>query len=143
MQNLSTNQPDWNYYGAFLDDASKEKLLRYVKQYVNIPEDWKIFCDHMTIIYNDGSENAQNWAKSAQEWLNSTHKLIVTNIGVSDRAIAVKVGGMQTNNSIPHITVAVAPGAKPVESNQITEWTPTDGMFYIQATVDVRWKRAR
>ena len=51
---------------------------------------------------------------------------MVKEIGISEMAIAVKVEGFDTNNDIPHITLAVNSdaGGKPVMSNQITNWRP-------------------
>ena len=38
-------------------------------------------------------------------------------------AMAVRVEGYQSNNAIPHITIAINPdGGKPVMSNNITDW---------------------
>jgi hypothetical protein len=49
--------------------------------------------------------------------------LTVTDLGLSDMAMAVKVSGYPSNNEIPHITIAVNPnGGKPVMSNAITNW---------------------
>jgi hypothetical protein len=51
--------------------------------------------------------------------------LTVTDVGLSDMAMAVKVSGYPSKNDIPHITIAVNPdGGKPVMSNQITNWRP-------------------
>jgi hypothetical protein len=47
----------------------------------------------------------------------------VEKIGVSDRAIAFGVGtDLSIVNKLPHVTIAVAPGAKPVDSNYISDW---------------------
>lgn len=34
---------------------------------------------------------------------------------------------MPTHKPVPHITVAIAPGAKPVQSNHITDWKDVSG----------------
>jgi hypothetical protein len=53
--------------------------------------------------------------------------LIVSELGISDKAIAVKVSGYQSNNAIPHITLFVNPiTGKPVDSNYIVNWEPCD-----------------
>lgn len=134
---------DWIYYGAFLGGPAKEKLLEYVENYVGIDDSWKVYCDHMTIIYNDGSENAQEWANNCKNLINQKAMLKVTHIGVSDRAIAVKVSGFASNNANPHITVAVAPGAKPVESNQITNWYPVEDDIEVSATINAVWRNKK
>ena len=128
---------NWIYYGAFLEEPAKTNLLEYVKNYLGISSDWKIYCDHMTVIYNDGSENAVEWATNMEPLIGSVAHLIVTHIGNSDRCIAVKVSGFSSNNANPHITVAVAPGAKPVESNDITNWYAVSDGIGITAKINV------
>ena len=132
--------PTWLYYGAFLEEPAKQNLLEYVSKYVGIDPSWKVYCDHMTIIYNDGSENAQQWADTVNSMVGNLAHLMVTHVGVSDRCIAVKVTGLSSNNANPHITVAVAPGARPVESNQITNWRPVEDGIGLTAKINVAWK---
>jgi len=48
-------EENWIYVGIFLDDTSKKKL----KKLYNIPEGWKEYFDHMTVIYND--ESGYDW----------------------------------------------------------------------------------
>ena len=123
----------WIYYGMFLDEASKEKLLETFADI--IPEGWRPYCEHMTVIYNDHSENAQQWAETCEKQLGKTTVLTATELGVSEMAIAVKVYGFPTNNALPHITVAVAPNGKPVQSNEITNWKPLDVQLSLTATL--------
>ena len=111
---------NWIYYGVFLDQASRQALLEEVKRYVEIPEDWRIYCDHMTIVHRSNPQ-AETWKKIAEAKLNQKTALLVHALGRSEGAIAVMVNG-QTANEIPHITVACAPGVKPVASNNITNW---------------------
>ena len=58
--------------------------------------------------------------------LGKSVSLRATDIGVSDMAVAVKVDGYSTANTIPHITLAAntAAGGKPFMSNKITNWKP-------------------
>lgn len=125
---------NWIYYGMFLEPGAKVLLMDTFKDVV--PEGWKPYCDHMTVIYNDGSENAMEWGETCEKQLGTKTVLTATELGVSDRAIAVKVTGYPTNNALPHITVAVAPGAKPVESNQITNWKPLDRQLSLSAVLN-------
>ena len=115
---------DWIYYGLSLMEMLSDK----------IPEGWKLYCDHMTVIYNDHSENAQLWGNSCEKEIGKRAILTATHLGLSDRAMAIKVTGYPTNNTIPHITIAVAPGAKPVESNQIQSCTPLENGTPIHLT---------
>jgi len=50
-------------------------------------------------------------------------QLIITSIGISNEAIAFGVSNYKTQNEHSHITIAVAPGSKPVKSNEIKQWS--------------------
>lgn len=128
---------NWIYYGVFFSEKSQEALLNFAKQYVGIPDDWKIFCHHMTIIFNDKSEEKQKMAEALDEFLGNNQSLRITSIGVSDRAIALGVEDYVTQNEHSHITIATAPGAKPVESNNIVNWYKTNEDFYVTGKLDV------
>jgi hypothetical protein len=106
-------QSDVLYSAVVLDQASKNKLLDMVGD--KIPDGWKIFAHHMTIVFGKGVTNKEDLGKNIV--------LTVTNLGLSDMAMAVRVNGYETTNAIPHITIAINPdGGKPVMSNQITKW---------------------
>lgn len=127
---------NWNYYGVFFNDSvTKAALLNRARKYVSIPENWRYYCHHMTIVYNNGTEEAQAMAEKYEPFVNSTVKLKVDKIGISDRAIAFGVStDLDIVNKLPHITVAVASDAKPVESNYITNWEDIFP-FYIEGTI--------
>ena len=111
----------WIYFGIFLDKESKEKLTSLAFQVVD--NSWRIYCHHMTIAFNDGSEEAQELYNFYKDVFGEKFELIATHIGVSDDAVAVKViysPGTKTN--FPHITLATPQGGKPVNSNYIKEW---------------------
>jgi predicted kinase len=99
-----------------LDDASNTKLLTAVGH--NIPEGWKVFAHHMTINFGKGLVD------DLKNDLGKTVSLRAIAVGKSDMAVAVRVEGYHSDNKIPHITlgVNVNGGAKPVMSNQITNW---------------------
>ena len=63
-------------------------------------------------------------SKTLEDDLNTLKDLKVTHVGKSDMAIAVRVEGYFSYNDIPHITIAInkKEGAKPMMSNQITNW---------------------
>ena len=133
---------NWNYYGVFFDDSAKRFLLNEAKKYITIPEDWTNYCHHMTIVYNNGTEEAQAVAEKYEPIVFNTAKLKVEKIGVSDRAVAFGVStDLDIVNKLPHVTIAVAPGAKPVESNYITNWKDIPP-FYVEGTIQ-RTKKLR
>ena len=43
------NGTRWIYFGVFLDDESRERLLSKF----DIPEGWREYADHMTIVFNN------------------------------------------------------------------------------------------
>ena len=116
---------NWQYFGIFFDSVIQDRILNFAKRYVKIPNDWKIYCHHMTIVYNDGSDIKQKLAEKLEPLVGTVETLNVVGIGISDRAVALKID-YRTANKTSHVTVAVAPGAKPVESNDITDWKQTE-----------------
>jgi hypothetical protein len=101
------------YSAVVLDEKSHGLLLKEFSDF--IPEDWKKFAHHMTIAFGKGVENPDDLGKEVT--------LRVTELGISDMAMAVRVEGYQSSNAIPHITLAINPnGGKPVMSNQIKDW---------------------
>jgi hypothetical protein len=61
--------------------ATKNKLLEVVGD--RIPEGWKIIAHHMTISFGKGVKNKEDLGKSVN--------LTVTDLGLSDMAMAVKL----------------------------------------------------
>lgn len=107
----------WLYYGVFLNEDSKKEILEKAKELASIPENWNMFADHMTIVFNDGKNYDTD---SLEEHLGEEVSLKITSIGKSSEAIAFGVN-YETNNKRSHITVACAPGVKPVRSNFIMQ----------------------
>ena len=106
-------QSDVLYSAVVLGEGSRAALLSRVEDV--IPKGWKVIAHHMTIAFGKPVPN--------QEDLNKEVTLTVTELGLSDMAMAVRVEGYQSNNAIPHITIAINPdGGKPVMSNNITDW---------------------
>ena len=107
------------YIGVFLDDASKQKLLGAVSDF--IPADWKTYAHHMTILFGKNKNPVvEDYIKTN---IGKTVLLNAVSIGISADAIAVKISSeVPSDNKMPHITVAVPPRGKPVNSNNITEW---------------------
>jgi len=124
----STNRV--SYSAVVLDDKSHEKLVKSFAQF--ILDDWKVFAHHMTIIFGRPLKKM-----GLEEDKGKTVELIVTHVGFSDMAVAVKVQGYPSNNDIPHITLAVntAKGGKPVMSNDITNWRKLDAPMRVAGVV--------
>lgn len=129
----------WIYYGIFFNENIKKALLKLTKVWLNIhndslPEDWTIYCDHVTIVYNDKSIERQKVAEEIEKILNTDVTLSINSIGVSSSAIALGVD-YKTQNKHSHITIATAPGVRPVESNNIIRWFPISGNFTVNGTI--------
>lgn len=114
-------------YAAVVLDKDSQHLLLSTFVYPN-PEfsDWIKIANHMTICLRELPEHLKKY------WLDEEVYLTVTELGVSDKAIAVKVTGFYTlvdsKDAVlkfPHITLAINPfDAKPLDSNLITNWKP-------------------
>ena len=117
------------YSAIVLDDKSKNLLLSTFI-YPN-PEFlyWKKFADHSTICIGELPEHLKRY------WLDEKITLTATELGISDKAVAVKVKGFfnisknsdvtPEESKIQHITLAINPfDGKPVDSNYITNWQP-------------------
>ena len=129
---------NWIYFGVFLDADESERVYNIINSLpgINIPDDWRKYTGHMTIIYNNKSEIAQAWAKATAPRVGEDVLLKATHIGMSDKAIAIRVNGEMSANAIPHITIACSPTGKPVDSNKITNWREIVP-FTISGKIDV------
>lgn len=127
---------NFTYYGIFVSKLMHNSILEDMKNI--IPQGWKIYADHCTLLHCSDKENAK-YAPLFEKLLDTKMEMRVTAIGKSDKALALRVEAPSCNK-IPHITIAVAPDAKPVESNDITEWTPIQEslQFNIRGTINKR-----
>ena len=128
------------YSAILLDEKSQLALAAWADKnvkvnHVRLPivvrdNGWKMFCHHMTIKFPGTPE-------FVKQYLETEQKLEVTHVGVSDKAVAVRVVGFHSENKIPHITVAVnvKGGGKPVDSNKITEWVAVENGPKLKGTV--------
>jgi len=106
------------YTAAVLD----EKSINFLKNNLQIPDYWTVYCHHFTI--NLGVAN-----NAIKNMIGSNVILDVVAIGKNEKVMAVKIETVISSaNAIKHITVAVNKnaGGKPVYSNQITNWVPID-----------------
>lgn len=120
---------NWIYFGVFLDGMAKAKNIHALEMNgVKVPESWKWFNHHMTIAFNNGSEEAQKLYHYYEYYLDEVEgdtefTITVDGIGVSDEAIAMRVRyDIPIANKVPHITIATPQKGKPVNSNNITNW---------------------
>ncbi len=107
---------------------------------------WSMQNDHVTLFIGsfENSEDRQRILEKAP--LHTRHALRVIAISPPTAPlIALKVelleGVLETMNEHPHVTVAVAPGVQPKESNTVQDWIPVDRLI-IHGTVQERkkWK---
>ena len=129
---------NWIYFGVFLDADESKRVYNIVNSLpgIDIPNDWRKYTGHMTIVYNNKSEIAQAWAKATAPRVGEDVLLRATHVGMSDKAIAIRVNGEMSANAIPHITIACSPTGKPVDSNKITNWREIVP-FTISGKIDV------
>lgn len=116
----------WIYFRIFLDESSKERL----EMNFDIPEDWKWYGDHITLCFNDNSELSKVAAEINKGFVGAECSILVTGIGISENAIALKVKlpiGVVCTNRVAHITLSAK--TKPVDSNAIEIWHDIDGFF--------------
>lgn len=118
-----------SYSAVVLNEESSNQLKRF---YRGLRPTWKWYGHHMTIKMGGLPE-------SMKHLLGQPYSLVVSHIGSSDMAVAVRVddGGLSFND-IPHVTllVNVDDGGKPFLSNKITNWERTDVRFKISGTVE-------
>jgi hypothetical protein len=93
---------------------------------------WKEHCHHVTLALGLPTNTAE---------LGKWREVVLTHYGkIEGRVTAFKVSGADdSKNETPHLTIAVNSdeGAKPRESNDITEWFPLDNPVKVQGTVEL------
>jgi hypothetical protein len=124
-------QPDikWvlkpDYTGIVLNNES----VLLLKEKFPVIDSWNAYYHHSTVCMGKLKE-------TELDYLGKNITLTVVEHGSSELASAVKVTGGKSSNKIPHITLCVntSGGGKPVDSNKITKWVPTEP-FEIIGTV--------
>ena len=127
------------YSAIVLDEKSQLKLEKLAEDIkvngVRVPmlvrdSGWKMYNHHMTICMGTLPEHLK-------QYLGTVQKLEVTHIGISDKAVAVRVTGFDSKNKIPHVTVAVniKDGGKPVMSNEIKDWMSVESPIKLSGEV--------
>ena len=128
--NENINQNNVEYYGLFIDDMSKRKLMSLV------PENaYKTYCDHMTIAHR--SKFTEDIIEKCESIVGKQFIVMATHIGISEDVMAV---GVETDcfsfNKIKHITLCtLSPKGKPVQSNFITDWRSLEMPILLRGVV--------
>ena len=92
-----------------------------------IPEGWAVKCHHCTLAMGATHRFNLGFVKS----------FTVTGYGMTaGRVSAFRVDVPESFNIVPHITIAVAEGARPVESNDIAEWIDCD-KFEVVGAIEI------
>lgn len=119
-----------SYSAVVLDESSRQRLLDRFGSY--IPEGWEVIAHHMTI-------NMGEISPDLQEYLGMTVELVVEDIAMDDKVMAVGVSGFYTKNEKPHITLAVnrTNGGKPFLSNKLQDWSKVKPLFLKGKVIEV------
>ena len=115
---------NYQYYGLFLDIDTKNMLMDNLTDNIDYNVADRIFIDHCTLLHKsqlEGNEKLQSYLESN---LGKSMNLGLVAIGISDKAMAFKVEGVDNicANEVPHITIATFRGGNPVDSNRIINW---------------------
>ena len=108
------------YYALKFSQETKNRLLKVFNTFFDLDDDWKMYCDHITLIHSSHKE----WVTASKLLCNfSGHNVqfSLVSIGYNDNVIAFGVSTL-TANEHSHITIACKNGHKPVESNKISKW---------------------
>jgi hypothetical protein len=117
------------FTGIFLDDESSELLK---KRFPPIPG-WVEHYHHMTVCL--GPLSANRTLSLGTYVLGTEVVLDVIGLGQDKRAYAAQVKGFPSTNTVPHITMCIAPDLTPKYSNEINDWKPIKTPFTIKGII--------
>lgn len=121
---------NFEYYGLFLTDESKSTLDKWlVKNGYEISG--KKYLDHCTLMHRSDDLDL-SLIKLYDSYEGLRFFMLVTGIGISDKAMAFRVSLIMPCSSkrIPHITICTIGDGKPYDSNFIPNWTRiSDGLL--------------
>jgi len=132
LRNIYFNMQKVSYTAVVLDSISREKLRQEFYSWSGeIPEGWEWIAHRMTIKMGALAEPMRS------ELVGKTARLVITDLGMSNMALAVGVKGTYSEKRKPHITLAVnkAEGGKPQMSNLITDWKPYETDFVLTGVI--------
>jgi len=115
------------YYGVELDKESQDIL----KKRFGVHEGWRVFCHHMTVVFNSGpnvelSKSEKNWFEKNK---NTKLTLIVTHFGINEKVAAVRVMcSTSTRSRYKHIVLGInlENKGKPGDAEKIEKWVITE-----------------
>ena len=119
---------NFHYFGLFLGTNTKNVLMDGLTDIIDyniaLGVADRIFIDHCTLLHKsqlEGNEKLQSYLESN---LGKPISIKLVAVGVSDKAMAFKVEGVDNicANEVPHITIAIFKGGNPVDSNRIINW---------------------
>lgn len=119
-----------SYTAIVLDRDSVIESYKVAVEKGLIPGDWNEKNHHCTLSMGAGDSRFE---------IGKRVVMVVTHYGYkTGRVSAFKIGmgAEMSNNKTPHITLAVAPDAKPMESNDIVNWIPITN-FSLTGTIQI------
>lgn len=108
-----------DYFSIKIHRTDFVTLYEIVNKYFKIPDDWRIYGDHMTVLHHT-NKDFDVIAPFLQQFHGCPLSIFITGIGISKNVVALMYNNISGNKQ-SHITMAVAPGHKPVESNDIKD----------------------
>lgn len=135
-QNRNERKPI--FWGAYLYPESHGALIQALGS--QIPEGWKIYAHHMTIAF--GKPQREDVMEYINNNMGKEVEFTAVELGRSDTVMAVKVRtDIPSNNKITHVTLAVSPNGKPVQSNFITDWKPLPEPIKLKAKIGAEYNK--
>ncbi|MBP3201324.1 MAG: hypothetical protein J6M39_06735 [Lachnospiraceae bacterium] len=132
---LTTIPDNFIYFGLFLTDESREKLINFVQDNLKntINKADKIYLEHITLLHkNDKHQFRFKFQMYCllnymfENFIGETYEVQITHIGFNDKAFAFKVelpeGFPMFQYKTYHITIGTFHRARPFESNTIISW---------------------
>jgi hypothetical protein len=119
------------YTAIVLDEQSRQAIIARTKQFVAyaVLDKPTVFCHHVTL----GMRLDDKWIVGERRTMTVTH------LGyIAGRIMAFAVSGVHdSDNAVPHVTLAASQGVKPRESNEITKWLTFGATFTISGTIEI------
>lgn len=118
------------FIGIVLSGPSVSDLKKEAKTLSLIPEGWTLKLHHCTLALGDKSDKFPT---------GGTRILTVTHYGwIEGRVSAFKVSGApDCESGNPHVTIAIAPNAKPKEAKDIVNWKKLEEPIRIYGKVEI------